>query len=178
MNVTRLLSTVLGAGTLVLAAYGTAVAQPGANAPSSQLGIGVAVDNSAGGAMTIQYAFSPSVQLGAEVSLGIQSSDAQSVTSFELGPYIRWILEGRVNPFIQAGLRSFSATTKNKTLPGEPEATSDGQQLYGGFGLAWYHNRNIAIYAMMEVLTLNFDPSVTTFGTLDGRCGVEWFFEP
>ncbi len=178
MKVTRLLSTILGAGSLMLAAFGTAAAQAGAMAPTSQLGIGVTVDNSSGAGMTIQYAFSPSVQIGAEVGLGIGSSDAQSLTSFAVGPYVRWILEGKVNPIIQAGIRSFSTTIKNKTLPGEPESTTDGQQLYAGFGLEWYHNRNVGVYVMADVLHLDFDPSVTSFGTLNGRAGVEWFFEP
>jgi len=177
MKVTRLLSTILGTSVLMVVACGSAMAQAGVVAPSAQLGIGVTADNSSGGGVTIQYAFSPSVQIGAEVGLAMGSSDAQSLTSFVIGPYVRWILEGRVNPFIQAGLRSFSTTIKNKTLPGEPESTSDGQQLYASFGLEWYHNRNVGVYVATDVLHLEFDPSSTTFGTLNGRAGVEWFFE-
>lgn len=178
MKVTRLLSTILGAGALMLASSGSMLAQPGVVAPSSQLGFGITVDNSTGAGASIQYAFSPSVQIGAEVALGISSSDAQSLTSFVVGPYVRWILEGKVNPLIQVGLRSFSTTIKNKTLPGEPEATSDGQQVYAGFGLIWYHNRNLGVYVMAEVLKLDFDPSVTSFGTLNGRVGMEIFMDP
>lgn len=150
-----LVTLFLGMGALVANLH----AQAGV-APTSQLGIGV---NTTGG--TIQYAISPSFQIGLEAGFSSTSSNDVTVTSYSFGPYARFLLEGTVNPFIQAGFRAnkYGGAT-----------TSD---IYGGFGLEYFFSRNVGVFALANVLTLTLsDPSATTFAFAGERAGVEWYF--
>jgi hypothetical protein len=143
----------------LLVSFSSASAQ--SVAPSSQLGIGV---NTSG--MTVQYAITPGIHVGAAAALVFQSGDNSS-TSLEIGPYARFLLEGTVNPFIQAGISIAKA--------GDGDAQTS---LYAAFGLEYFINRNTGVFAGTRVINIPFQKgSPISFGiTTLAAAGVEWFF--
>jgi hypothetical protein len=146
---------------LGLIAAGAPLFAQASTAPSSQLGIGL---NTSGG--TVQYAVTPSIQIGFEASFFSQSSSGTSTTGYGLGPYARFLLEGTVNPFIQAGFRA------------EKRGGGTISSLYAGFGLEYFFSRNVGVFALADVLTLTLsDPSATTISFVGNRVGVEWYFD-
>lgn len=174
MKVTKLFAITLMLGALALIGASKASAQAGI-APSSQLGIGIFTGgNFTGGGASIQYAINPSFQLGLALGIAGESADGNSVTNYATEIYGRFILEGTVNPFIQAAFRRFSRETSSGTTT----VTATGNALSAGFGLEYFLNRNAGVFAMIDVIDINFDPSSTGFGFNNGRVGVEWFFNP
>jgi hypothetical protein len=142
----------------------------GSIAPSSQLGIGV---NTSG--ITLQYAISPSVQVGALATLLGVSSDGNSATYFGLAPYVRFLLEGTVNPIFDVG----AEFTKDPGLAiGDTNNTSTA--LFASFGLEYFINRNVGVFATAQLLYFQLDPSptVVNFGYFRPRAGIEWYFNP
>jgi hypothetical protein len=111
------------------------------------------------------------VQIGLALGIAGRSSEGNSCTDI----YGRFLFEGTVNPFIQAGFRRTSFEQGN--TPGVT-VTVDNNQIYGAFGLEYFFNRNVGVYAAFDVLALNLDPSATFFGANNGRVGVEWYFSP
>lgn len=162
------ISVILGA-LLVLGAV-KASAQAGA-APSGQWGIGVVGSGDIGA--TVQYAFSPSVQVGLGLSVDGRSVSGSSTTNYGTELYARFILEGKVNPIIQAGFRRTSTDVSSGTTTVSVETN----QIYGAVGLEYFVNRNVGVYGTVELLALTFDPSVTEYGIRNPRIGLEWYFD-
>jgi hypothetical protein len=174
MKMTRFFTITLMLGALILFGASRASAQAGI-APSSQLGIGIfAGGNLTSGGASIQYAINPSLQLGLALGVAGVSQSGNSTTNYSTEVYGRFILEGAVNPFIQA---AFRRTSQDITV-GTTTTTATGNALGAGFGLEYFFNRNGDVYAMIDVINLEFDPSRTVFGFNSGRVGVEWFFNP
>jgi hypothetical protein len=174
MKMTRLFTVTLMLGALVLIGASKASAQAGL-APSSQLGIGIfSGGNFTGGGASIQYAINPSFQLGLALGVLGVSQGGTSTTNYSTEVYGRFILEGAVNPFIQA---SFRRSSQDVTV-GTTTSTVTGNVLSAGFGLEYFFSRNGDVFAMIDVIDLAFDPSRTAFGFNTGRVGVEWFFNP
>lgn len=152
---TLLVALVLG----LVATGGSLFAQAG-TAPSSQIGVGL---NTSGG--TVQYAATPSIQIGLELGFYTRSVDGSSSSGYSLGPYARFLLEGTVNPFIQAGFRA------------EKNGGATTSSLYAGFGLEYFFSRNVGVFALADVLTLVLsDPSETIISFQGNRAGIEWYF--
>ncbi len=177
MKMSKLLSSTLMLGALLFGA-GKAAAQGGI-APSQQLGIGVfGGGNGQGGGATLQYAFTPAVQLGLELGIGTVSNDNASSSSYTGGLYARWLFEGAVNPLIQAGFRINGTSNTTKSASGDVTVSGSSNEIYAGLGLEYFFTRNVGVFGLVEVLSLDLDPSQTTFGLNSGRIGVEWFFNP
>lgn len=113
----------------------------------------------------LQYAASPSLQIG--LALGLATGDTPTEINFS--PYVRWLFEGTVNPFVFAG-----ATIKSEETVGGDAATSTA--LGAGFGLAYYINPNVGVFGQFSILSIGLDPSFTNFGLFNGHAGVEMFF--
>lgn len=130
-------------------------------APDGQLGIQAGTLG-----FGLQYAASPSLQIGAV--LGLVTGDAP--TNLSLSPYVRWLFEGTVNPYIFAG----ATISSQETIGGDSETST---AIGAGFGLAYYLNPNVGVYGQFGVLDIGLDPSSTNFGIFNGHVGVEWFFD-
>ncbi|HVZ41664.1 MAG TPA: hypothetical protein VHI13_20455 [Candidatus Kapabacteria bacterium] len=151
--------------TLVIAALLVAGAvrlhAQGGIAPSGQFGLHIDVSGST--VAGAQYAFSPSLQAGA--GLGYVNTGGNSATTLEL--YVRFLLEGTVNPILQAGFTNGSTSASSTSASG----------LYGAAGLQYFINRNVGVYGLVHVIDLPLqsgsDPS---FGIFDPRMGLEWYF--
>lgn len=113
----------------------------------------------------LQYAASPSLQIG--VALGLLTGDAPTQISFT--PYLRWLFEGTVNPYIFAG-----ATIESREGAIDTETSTE---IGAGFGLAYYINPNVGFFGQFSVLTIGLDPSATNFGLYNGHVGVEMFLD-
>ena len=75
---------------------------------------------------------------------------------------------------IQVGFRRGS--TDNTV--GGVTTTTTSNSVYGGAGLEYFFNRNVGVFGVIDILAINFDPSVTTYGFNTGRLGLEWYFNP
>lgn len=159
-SITFLLGALLVLGAVKASAQGSI-------APSSQLGVGVNVG--AGVGAKIQYAINPSFQIGGGLSFA--SNSGGSTTGIEA--YVRFLLEGQVNPIIQAGF-----TTTSQKIDGAITNPAAVSGLYGGVGIEYFINRNVGVYGLVNILELQLDPSsVTTFGIMSPRLGLEWYFK-
>jgi len=164
MSLSRLFSALVAI--MLLTGCATAVAQPGAVAPSGQFGLSVGGSASFGG-IGAQYAINPSIILGARLFLQNISSGGNSTTSYGINPYGRFLFEGPINPYIEVGL----STGKSPTT-----GISNSDLLVGG-GLEYFASRNIGIYVGTTVFDLEFDPgSATAFGFFGVSVGAEWYF--
>src|SRR5512133_4321146 len=94
MKVLRLFATCALTALAITAVTSTAVAQGGI-APNQQFGIGINTNG-----FQLQYALSPGMQIGMDIVL----KSGEGATGYGFAPYFRALLEGTVNPFIQAGL--------------------------------------------------------------------------
>lgn len=159
-SITFLLGALLVLGAVKASAQGSI-------APSGQLGIGVSAGTSV--AATIQYAINPAVQIGAGV--GYNKIEDVSRSAIEL--YGRFLFEGQVNPFVQAGIR----LTSNSTTSLGVTTSSSTNFIFAGVGLEYFVNRNVGVYGMVDVLDIQLDPSATSFGLSDSRIGLEWYFK-
>lgn len=196
----KLAGLLLTAATLVLGTL-TVTAQPlkTNTAPDGQLGIGI---NTSGA--SVQYALSPSLQAGVLLSVGMASSTEEvtqggvtvktdrSTTDFGAEIYGRFLFEGLVNPYLQAGLElgSSSLTTKNGTTETTSSRSTMDLNLY--FGLVYYFTRQFGVFGQVGLVSLGLsdksttenssatleadNPTVTTFGIGSGRVGLEFFF--
>jgi hypothetical protein len=163
----RLLSI---AAVLVLIVTGSsALLAQGSIAPSSQFGIGVNTEG-----LSIQYALTPGVQIGLMATVASQSSNGASATYYGAAPYVRFLLEGVVNPFFEAGV-SFAKASSGSSFVTESASTTS---LFATFGLEYFINRNVGVFAAAQLLNLQLDPSptVTTIGYFEPRAGIEYYF--
>ena len=133
----------------------------GSTAPDGQFGIQAGTHG-----LGAQYALSPSLQLGGV--LGLQQGDF-TVTSISLSPYVKFLLEGDVNPYFMVGATIFSADAG----AGSSTSTSLG----ASFGLEYYLTPSIGVFGQAQFFELGLDPSATFFGIFNGHAGVEWFFD-
>lgn len=131
-------------------------------APDGQLGIQAGTMG-----FGLQYAASPSIQFG--VVLGLVTGD--SPTNLAFSPYVRWLFEGTVNPYIFAGA---TISAQENTFTNDTETSSS---IGAGFGLAYYLNPNVGVFGQFGLLNVGLDPSSTDFGVFNGHVGVEWFFD-
>ncbi len=161
MTMRKFFSTTLILGMLLAFGAIKASAQAGI-APSSQFGIGAGTSG-----FQLQYAISPAFQLGANFGLLVTSpSVGDGETQITIGPYARFLFEGTVNPFIQAGINIVS---------GDATTTS----LYAAPGLEYFFSRNVGVYGLVGLLDIPFEDGATkTFGLSGGAVGVEWYFNP
>jgi hypothetical protein len=121
----------------------------------------------------LQYAASPSIQIGSTV--GILFGDAP--TDIILGPYVKWLFEGDVNPYAKVG--ADIVMPDNDNLDSYVDIGVSG-------GLEYYITPNFGVFGEVRVfgfLSEN-NPSVTDgdadviFGLpTSGHAGVEWFFD-
>lgn len=161
MTMRKFFSTTLILGMLLAFGAIKASAQAGI-APSSQFGIGAGTEG-----FQLQYAISPAFQLGTTFGLQILSpSVGDGETTITIGPYARFLFEGTVNPFIQAGINIVSG-----------DATTTA--LYAAPGLEYFFNRNVGVFGVVSLLNIPFEDGATkTFGLTGGAVGVEWYFNP
>lgn len=162
------------AGAMLLLSVSGAVAQRGVTAPDHQLGFGVYSGGDASGGANLAYAFSPSVQIGIDLGYLGRSTSGTSTSVFQSGVYGRFLLEAPINPFFQVGFR-INGTSRSDTGVAVTTTTSRNE-IYLGFGLAYYATANIGLYTMVELLDLRLDPSETFYGIHTGRAGAEWWF--
>ena len=132
----------------------------GGVAPEGALGIQA---GTAG--LGIQYALNPSLHLG--TILGLQQGDF-AVTSITFSPYVKFLLEGDVNPYFMVGA-SISSTDNGTT-------SSTNTSLGAAFGLEYFINPSVGLFGQAQFFELGLDPSATYFGIFNGHAGVEWFF--
>lgn len=184
MNVsTRALLTLVVAMFVSITA---ANAQPRANiAPNGQFGIGI---NTEGG--SVQYAISPSIFVLLDVAVDGVSVTGDSRTAFGIGPAVRFLFEGALNPFVQAGVRILNdSRTQTNTGGTEVKSSSSEMDLYAGFGLEYFASNQVGLFSQIDFLQLQLSGSnevggvsadvtekATRFGLVGGRAGVEFFF--
>lgn len=133
-----------------------------AQAPEGQLGIQAGTHG-----LGIQYALSPSLHIGGV--LGLQAGDfAATVISIE--PYVKFLLEGEVNPYFMVGL---DLTSTSPDVGNSSTSTS----LFAAFGLEYFATENVGLFGQASFFELGLDPSATFFGVLSGHAGVEYFFD-
>lgn len=174
MKMNKFLSYMAVAGAMLLLSVSGAVAQRGVTAPDHQLGFGVYAGGDINGGATFSYAFSASVQLGVDLGYIGRSASGRTTSFYQSGIYGRFLLEAPINPFFQAGLR-INGTSSSDT--GSTVSTSSSRnEIYLGFGLAYYATANIGLYTMVELLDIRLDPSETIYGIHTGRAGAEWWF--
>ncbi len=131
-----------------------------AQAPDGQLGIQA---GTAG--LGLQFALSPSLHIGGTVQ--ILAGDV-AATTIGISPYARFLLEGEVNPFFQAGLNLTSVSP-------DVGSSSTTTSIYAAFGLEWFHNENVGIAGQVSFFRLGLDPSSTVFGPVSGDVSVEYY---
>lgn len=161
MTMTKIIYSLFIAGALLMLGAASAWAQAG-TAPSSQLGVG-ATDNG----FTLQYAISPAFHIGTLIGLTGTSADNSS-TAFAFAPYARFLLEGRVNPFIQAQISILRQDSTTNTA------------LSVALGLEYFAGPNVGVYVAQEILEIPFaDGSITRYGLrgVGSIVGLEWFFD-
>lgn len=163
MKMPRFFSTIFILSALMVLGAVSASAQGGI-APSSQLGIGAGTFGA-----QIQYAISAGFHLGSGFGLVSESpSVGDSRTTITIEPYARFLFEGTVNPFLQAGISIRSASSTTNT------------DLVVTGGLEYFITRNVGIWGMIGILDIPFEDGATkVFGiTQRGGAGVEWYFNP
>lgn len=196
----KLAGLLLTAATLVLGTL-TVTAQPlkTNTAPDGQLGIGI---NTSGA--SVQYALSPSLQAGVLLNVGMSSSTTEvtsggvtvktdnSTTSYGAEIYGRFLFEGLVNPYLQAGLELGNASTTTKNGTSETTSSRSTMDLNLYFGLVYYFTRQFGVFGQVGLLSLGLsdkstvenssatveadNPTTTSFGISSGRVGIEFYF--
>lgn len=155
--------------------------------PDQQFGFGV--NN---GGMTIQYALGPAFHLGLNLNLDFQSKQSTSETTYDFGPYAKFLFNGEViKPYIMAALgviqrNSGSFNVNKSTDTSGFSITSDLPdpeiKIYLALGAEHFFNQNVGIYGHVNLveaqLAPNTDaqPATTQFGLQGGIVGVEFFF--
>ena len=130
----------------------------GSVAPDGQFGIWAST-----GGLGIAYAISPSIQIG--TGFGFVTGD--NPTAISVSPYVKFLFEGDVNPYIIAGLGVASV-----------ENSDTQTSLLAGFGLDYYINPSVGFFAHVTVLDVGLAPegSATNYGlSASGTAGVEWY---
>jgi len=137
------------------------------SSPSQQLGIGIATD---GG--QIQYAVSSNLHVGLAATFLAETGDAGG-SSFALTPYVRFLFNGFVHPYVSAGI----VVVKRSAL----DAT---EFAFGTFGLEYFFNANAGLFAEVPIVRIPFQSGNSTLigfesgspNPIAGRMGIEWYF--
>src|SRR5690606_12679775 len=102
------------------------------------------------GGFQLQYAISPGFHIGSNLGLNITSpAVGDGVTTITIEPYARFLFEGTVNPFLQAGISIASASSTTTT------------GLYVAGGLEYFITRNVGAYGFVGILDLPFEDGST-----------------
>ncbi len=155
--------------------------------PDQQFGFGV--NN---GGMTIQYALGPAFHLGLNLNLDFQSKSSTSETTYDFGPYAKFLFNGDViKPYAMAALGviqrnsgSFNVNKATDTTGFSISADLPDPEIvvYLAFGAEHFFNQNVGIYGHVNLvkaqLAPNTDaqPATTSIGLQGGIVGVEFFF--
>jgi len=132
-----------------------------AQSPSEQLGFGFTAGQAIGGHLA--YALSPALHIGSSIGLQIQGG-ANTVL---LGPYAKFLLKGtkELKPYFIGQFMLMSGGG----------ATSTGLNIGGGG--EYFITPNFGLFGQLNVVSVQFDPSVTRLGLLEPVVGIEWFFD-
>lgn len=173
----RLLS-IAAVAVMMIVGAGSLLAQ-GSIAPNQQFGIGVNT-----GGFQLQYALSPGLQIGLSTTIASASQDSISATGYGVAPYVRFLLEGKVNPFFEAGFEYAKISSDNFLVEGTSTST-----IFVAFGLEYFVNPNFGIFAHGSLFNLQLasdvevlgttveQPSVVAFGFFEPVAGIEWYFD-
>ncbi|MEP7217997.1 MAG: hypothetical protein ABI876_03725 [Bacteroidota bacterium] len=162
MKFNRLLMTALLLGAALTVQRVHAQGTTGGTLPNEQFGIGMNIDG-----VSAQYAFSPNVQAGMIINLWHMSGGAASSSSYAIGPFVRYTLDGVVNPFLQGNLAFTSST----------DADSQTNMTFLA-GLEYFFTRNVGAFAATPVLEFTIGGAGGTGLGIGARVigGGEWFF--
>lgn len=152
----RFLAT--AASAVVLALGATAAS---AQSPSEQIGFGFTAGQASGG--HVAYALSPGLHVGTGFGMQIQEGNNQVF----FAPYAKFLLKGtkELKPFFMAHFEVNSGGGTSTT----------GLALSGGG--EYFVTPNVGIYGQISLVSIQFDPSVTTIGLLRPSVGIEWFLD-
>ncbi len=124
-----------------------------AQAPEGQLGIQAGTLG-----LGIQYAISPSLHVGTTANILLADGDR-----IALLPYVKFLLEGEVNPYFKAGLQ----------IGGDGVNTV----LFGSFGLEYFPNENVGLFGEADFVRVDTDAETNLVGIISGHAGIEYFFD-
>lgn len=152
----RFLAT--AASAVVLALGATAAS---AQSPSEQIGFGFTAGQLTGG--HVAYALSPGLHIG--TGFGMQIQEGNNIVYF--APYAKFLLKGpkELKPFFMAQFEVASGGGTSTT----------GLSVSGGG--EYFVTPNVGIYGQIALVSIQFDPSVTTLGLLRPSVGIEWFLD-
>lgn len=140
--------------------------------PNGQFGLGVAAQG-VGGSLALTYAINTNIHIGALLGLLSTSQSGTSQTEFGFVPFFRYLFTtGGVMPYLHAG---FNFTSSSTSVSG----VSQSQTLTGifiGGGFAYFWNQRFGVRGEIDVISIGFDPSQTTFALGNPTIGVDWFF--
>jgi hypothetical protein len=151
----------------------------GSIAPNQQFGIGVNTEG-----FQLQYALSPGLQIGLSTVIASASQDSISATGYGFAPYVRFLLEGKVNPYLEAGFAYAKLSSDNFLIEGTSTST-----IFLSFGLEYFINPNVGIFAHGSLFNFQLahdtdfngttvsEPSVASFGFFSPTAGLEWYFD-
>ena len=133
------------------------------DSPDGQFGIQAGT-----GGFGFQYALSPSMHIGAVAGIGVGTADTYN-TNISLFPYVKFLLEGNVNPYFIVGSRINSANSNTDVI------------LEALFGLEYFATENVGLFGDITIFSYDEDPVFGIGGGpnsgLGARAGVEWFFD-
>ncbi len=159
-------SFLLVAMLLVVGATG-ALAQQGRSATVSGFGIHASTFGAG-----IQYAIDPSIQIFG--TLSFITGDADTRWAFE--PWLKFLLEGPVNPIFYAGLEINSMSTTNPLT--DESVSTTALAIDAGAGLQYYVNRNFGAFVIVQVISVGLSDAPNdqkNFGIFGGHVGVEYY---
>lgn len=149
--------------------------------PDQQFGFGV---NNAGG--HIQYALGPAFHLGLNLHVDFQKHDTLSGTSYDFGPYAKFLFSGDViKPYAMASVGIIKPNTGSFNVnrqEGTNLITSDLPEtevrVVLSAGAEHFFNQNVGVYGHVNLLDATVSPSPSTvgFGLQGGVAGIEFFF--
>ena len=166
MKVSKLFRSTLLVAALLVVGSAASMAQ-GRSATVSGFGLHAATFGAG-----IQYAITPSIQLMGTFNL--RAGDVP--TQWTFSPWVKFLLEGAVNPVFYAGLDV--ATQEVGGVSGDESVTT--LSIGGGTGLQYYINPNFGAFALVELVAIGLsdENDGSVFGVQGGRVGIEWFLAP
>ena len=129
-------------------------------APDGQFGIQAGTHG-----LGAQYALSPGLHLGS--TIGVLFGDVQ--TDINLGPYVKFLLEGEINPMFKVGA--------DLTLPEVGDSQVD---IWAAFGLEYFVTSNVGVFGCVDIFRYRAspDPTSITVGLFSsGHVGIEMFID-
>lgn len=150
----RFLTSVATAALVALGAGSVA-----AQSPSEQIGFGFTAGQLTGG--HVAYAMSPALHIG--TGFGMQVQEGNNIVYF--APYAKLLLAGpkELKPYFKAEFELLSGGGRSSTA------------LSVSGGGEYFVTPNVGIFGQIALVSISFDPSVTTIGLLRPSVGIEWF---